>query len=345
MNHVNASKMRHSIVVAMYFLALTASAQLKVNSNGKVFVNDTVTTSPKAALTVGNCSVSQYMYNNIGLSASPVAAYNKSNVGVEGVVKTTATVYYDTNHGVRGYVDPYNGFGRNFGVSGIYNGANNYYGAGVYGATTFLSYTQPLSPGGRYAGYFEGDVGVTGTLSASSVVQTSDIRLKDNVVLLADMEEGSRTLDNLLNMNVIEYNLKYKTDYDFSDEALSELAKEHPEVIEDYNKQKEIFTSKRHYGLSAQELQELYPNLVVEGQDGYLAVNYIELVPILIRSIQELKAELDELKGSDARPAQGKHADSSSQTEWNAGLRQGTDRYPIIVDGKTIGKKHTKLSK
>ena len=142
----------HFIVVEMCFFALTASAQMKVDCNGKVLVSDMSTTSPKAALTVGNCSVSQYMHNNIGLSASPVAAYNKANVGVEGVVKTTATVYYDTNHGVRGYVDPYNGFGRNFGVSGIYNGANNYYGAGVYGATTYLSYTQPLSPGGRYAG-------------------------------------------------------------------------------------------------------------------------------------------------------------------------------------------------
>ena len=85
--------------------------------------------------------------------------------------------------------------------------------------------------------------------------------------------------------------------------------------------------------------------MVVEGQDGYLAVNYIELVPILIRSIQELKAELDELKGADARPAQGKHADSSSQTGWNVGVSQATDSYPIIVDGKTIGTKRASKTK
>ena len=51
-----------------------------------------------------------------------------------------------------------------------------------------------------------------------------------------------------------------------------------------------------HYGLIAQELQEIYPDLVIEGQDGYLGVNYVELVPILIRSIQELKQELDDVK-------------------------------------------------
>lgn len=55
-------------------------------------------------------------------------------------------------------------------------------------------------------------------------------------------------------------------------------------------------SSKRHYGLSAQELQTVYPDLVTEGQDGYLAVNNVELIPILIQSIQDLKRELDELR-------------------------------------------------
>jgi len=55
-------------------------------------------------------------------------------------------------------------------------------------------------------------------------------------------------------------------------------------------------SSKSHYGLSAQELQTVYPDLVTEGQDGYLAVNNVELIPILIQSIQDLKRELDELR-------------------------------------------------
>ena len=57
---------------------------------------------------------------------------------------------------------------------------------------------------------------------------------------------------------------------------------------------------KRYYGLSAQELQQIYPDLVTEQQNGYLAVNYVELVPILIRSIQELKTEIDDLKPSSS---------------------------------------------
>ena len=65
----------------------------------------------------------------------------------------------------------------------------------------------------------------------------------------------------------------------------------------------------KHYGLSAQELQKIYPDLVRESQDGTLGINYVELVPILIRSIQELKQELDAVKGSGARMSRSAYAD------------------------------------
>lgn len=54
-------------------------------------------------------------------------------------------------------------------------------------------------------------------------------------------------------------------------------------------------TSKRHFGVDTKELQNIYTGLELEGQDGYLSVNYLEMVPLVIRSIQELKQELDEL--------------------------------------------------
>jgi hypothetical protein len=47
------------------------------------------------------------------------------------------------------------------------------------------------------------------------------------------------------------------------------------------------------------ELQKVYPDLVVEGKDGDLSVNYLEMVPLIIRSIQELKEGIDELKDTD----------------------------------------------
>ena len=43
---------------------------------------------------------------------------------------------------------------------------------------------------------------------------------------------------------------------------------------------------------------EAYPEVVYEGQDGFLGINYIELVPILIRSIQEMQQEIESLRNS-----------------------------------------------
>lgn len=58
-------------------------------------------------------------------------------------------------------------------------------------------------------------------------------------------------------------------------------------------------SSRCHFGVDTRELQKVYPSLVLECQDGYLSVNYLEKVPLVIRSIQELKQELDELADSE----------------------------------------------
>ena len=79
-------------------------------------------------------------------------------------------------------------------------------------------------------------------------------------------------------------------------------------------------SARRHFGIDAEELRNIYPDLVLEGQDGYLSVNYVELVPILIRSIQELKQELDEVKGApkaQTRSAGNEPADFSAVASGN----------------------------
>ena len=66
-----------------------------------------------------------------------------------------------------------------------------------------------------------------------------------------------------------------------------------------YKEESPIIKNK-HYGLIAQELKEIYPDLVVKSQDGFLAINYLEIIPLLIRSVQELKCELDASKNNNA---------------------------------------------
>ena len=50
--------------------------------------------------------------------------------------------------------------------------------------------------------------------------------------------------------------------------------------------------SKLRYGLLPEELQAIFPSLVVKIPDGF-GINYTDLIPILISCIQELKVQLD----------------------------------------------------
>jgi hypothetical protein len=180
----------------------------------------------------------------------------------------------------------------NYGVYGCLTGDAS--GVGVYGSVNGIS-----SVTGQYAGYFNGTTCVEGTLTATEVVTPSDLRLKENITSLAEDESKSgSTLGNVLAMNVLKYNYKMKEPTEEDVQLTKDLLGEDVLKKAVGSKAQKQKAEKIHFGVSAQELQTIYPNLVEEGQDGYLAVNYVELVPILIRSIQELKEELDEMKGN-----------------------------------------------
>lgn len=57
-----------------------------------------------------------------------------------------------------------------------------------------------------------------------------------------------------------------------------------------------------HTGVIAQELQKIFPNLVIEDKDGYLKIKPIELIFIVIKAIKELDKELQDLKGGLSLP-------------------------------------------
>lgn len=49
------------------------------------------------------------------------------------------------------------------------------------------------------------------------------------------------------------------------------------------------------YGFVAQELQELFPDLVISRDDGTFGIRYTGLVPILVQTIKEQQTEIDAL--------------------------------------------------
>ncbi len=60
----------------------------------------------------------------------------------------------------------------------------------------------------------------------------------------------------------------------------------------------------KHFGLIAQDLQKIYPELVVENnftgdsKEGfeYLGINYTELIPVLIKGMQEQQQIIEQLQ-------------------------------------------------
>ena len=113
------------------------------------------------------------------------------------------------------------------------------------------------------------------------------MRLKENVIALREIESGQATLDKIMAMKVYEYNLKDKGEYDLDKEAVSRIKEEQPELLDEISSRKAVFEAQRHYGVAAQELQSVYPNLVRKAEDGY----------------QELSRNIDEVKEKHGKVA------------------------------------------
>jgi hypothetical protein len=115
-------------------------------------------------------------------------------------------------------------------------------------------YTQPESFTTIIARTVSAFVDTYASVLADSFNCASDLRLKKNVVPL------DHTVDNL--------DLIRGVYHDWRDERLVD----------------------RQIGVIAQEIQAVYPELVQEGADGFLSVNYPKLTAVLLQSMKELKA-------------------------------------------------------
>lgn len=271
------------ITLSMLFAIVSVSmfAQFKVTSNGKVGVQATPTSTTVAMLSVGG--IQTYSLSapyTIGIYARPEFVASKWVVGVKGNANFASVTNSGRSIGVLGTGG--NTTGKyNYGVAGNLYGTQG--GAGVFGTIGGVF----VNPASQYAGYFYGNTTIYGDLRVNEIITPSDMRLKENIEPLSEM--GS-ALENVLCMNAISYNYKLRELTDEERESGDGAITEHDKKM----------ASIRHYGLSAQELQDLYPDLVYEDEEGYLSVNYVELVPVLITAIQELKTELDFLKEDKA---------------------------------------------
>ena len=139
---------------------------------------------------------------------------------------------------------------------------------------------------------------VFGLVKSNGNVLTSDIRLKKNIkpILLGI------SLNNIKKLNAITYD--YKTDKE--DSLLIEINKLRPleekekkgveQMKKDIAKKKILMSNQ--IGFSAQDLQKVYPELVITDSDGMLSVNYTGLIPVLVEALKEQQALIDSQKAT-----------------------------------------------
>ena len=162
------------------------------------------------------------------------------------------------------------------GKSGTYLTANS-------ASSDTIMYYDPFAKG-NYVG-FNKDVHTSG------VFVQSDERFKENV------EPVTGVLSSLDNLEAVSYTLK-------NDMARSKQAVDAIEVLtEKAQKDKDDYAKfyaenekgSERYGFIAQNVKEVFPELVHTDNSGYMYVDYIGLIPILVQSINELKARVEEL--------------------------------------------------
>jgi hypothetical protein len=289
------------VFVSMLFTITSVFGQLKVANNGNVTIKPNSTATPLSPLSVGDTGeqnvtatfyrttsaydinskiAGQYSTNwNYAITSDTRPKSSFFNVGAWMGVSSPTPNSFGRAFGVLGHAGNSTS-GYNYGVLGTVSGSNN--GAGIVG-TTGGEYGVYVP--GMYAGYFLGNVRATGTVTAQNIT-SSDSRLKENVLPLS--KRKIKSLNTVLSMNPVEYNLK---------QVYIEMAGDTATVPQKLYDEKSQQFQKKHYGLIAQELKEIYPDLVYEEDDGYLSIDYTGLIPILIQSLKELKAEIDDLKG------------------------------------------------
>lgn len=139
-----------------------------------------------------------------------------------------------------------------------------------------------------------------------------------------DIRAIERGIDDLSRLNAVSYKLyphftqenadKYWAEAGDEADPTGKLAKDRETFKKFYA---ELADQPTRYGFIAQEVEEVMPELVHTDKNGYKSVDYIGVIPILVNAVQELRAELAELKGETA-PKSPSHA--PQQTAGTDGL-------------------------
>ena len=299
-------------IAMMVSCTLSASAQLLVDSLGNIGIKagDSIVKSTLSINHIGDNTYDVYvrsaktngMYikntNNSYLGSSyGLNVYNTAN-------HRGSTITYGVYSEVRnamGNISSGNTFGvfgqaslgqYNYGVFGNLplNGGN---GAAVCGST----YGIPYNISGRYAGYFDGNVFVTGDLyntnglytvtpPPTEMVETTNLSEENISTTAMNGIAAGTILDKISNIEAIRYSVLSSV-VTTDSMALTMVA---PATTSN--------EAQTVYGLDVESLQAQFPSLVKTCNDSLIGINYTELIPLLLQSIKELQAKVAVLEAS-----------------------------------------------
>ena len=104
---------------------------------------------------------------------------------------------------------------------------------------------------------------VNGAIKCTSLMETSDVRFKTNISTIPN------ALDSTMKLRGVTFDWNHNA---FTDKQ---------------------FPEGKHIGLIAQEVEDVFPELVSKDSNGYESVAYAKLVPVLIEAVKTLKADSD----------------------------------------------------
>lgn len=255
-----------------YATGATTAAKTPLTSFARTLLDDANAATARATLGLGAVATDSVVPVARGGTGGTTAAAARSNLGVYSTAQVYSTAEADarypqlTGSGV-------NEFGANMNLrTGAYNtGSNNGYGfslQGVPGGGGQLTIQNQAGQSGGGASIFV----YHGNSFTFRVNNNGDVRNQNNVYgaisdarLKENITDATAQLDELQGLRVVNYSL--------------------------------IGDPQKHIGLIAQEVQGIKPGLVEADEDtGMLTVKYSVLVPILVKAVQELTAQVRELR-------------------------------------------------
>ena len=145
----------------------------------------------------------------------------------------------------------------------------------------------------------------TANITVTSNVTTSNIVASNNVTVTKNVAAGNVIVTNDITTTNITATLVSATDFNTtSDVALKTNMQQITnslDIIEQltgfvFNWKSDGKTS---YGVSAQQVEQILPDLVRMRDDGFKGVNYLNLIAFLIEAVKDLKKEVMEIKNNN----------------------------------------------